>query len=108
MSSIKVAVRVRPFNTREKERNAELIVKMKNHTTTTLCRPASMRTGTDDEKSFVYDYSYWSFEQEDDHYASQKTVFEDLGVEVLRNAWEGIIYVINNDYFFFLVFFSTL
>jgi len=33
MSSIKVAVRVRPFNKREKEQNSKLIIKMDDKTT---------------------------------------------------------------------------
>ena len=33
MSSVKVAVRVRPFNNREKERKAKCIIQMKGETT---------------------------------------------------------------------------
>jgi hypothetical protein len=32
--AVKVAVRVRPFNSREKERNAKLIIEMNGNTTT--------------------------------------------------------------------------
>ncbi|KYR00493.1 kinesin-3 [Tieghemostelium lacteum] len=94
MSSVKVAVRVRPFNGREKERNAELIVNM-NNKTTVLTRPAMLRVNPtapptpEDEKIFTFDHSYWSFDSNDSHFASQKTVFDDLGREVLSNAWEG-------------------
>lgn len=50
-----------------------------------------MRSGNPatDENNFSFDYSYWSFDPRDSHFASQKTVFNDLGVEVLKNAWEG-------------------
>ena len=33
MSSVKVAVRVRPFNDREKDRNSKLIIRMEGNTT---------------------------------------------------------------------------
>ncbi|EGC38876.1 hypothetical protein DICPUDRAFT_93725 [Dictyostelium purpureum] len=94
MSSVKVAVRVRPFNEREKERNAELIVDM-NGNSTVLTRPSALRVNptapptAEDEKSFTFDHSYWSFNQSDPHFASQATVYNDLGKEVLKNAWEG-------------------
>jgi len=94
MSSVKVAVRVRPFNSREKERNAELIVDMSGNSTV-LTRPAMLRVNPtapptpEDEKKFTFDHSYWSFDSNDAHFANQKTVFDDLGVEVLKNAWEG-------------------
>jgi hypothetical protein len=38
--AVKVAVRVRPFNSREKERNAKLIIEM-NGKTTTIKDPVS-------------------------------------------------------------------
>lgn len=52
---MKVAVRVRPFNSRETARNAKLIVDMTGNTTT-LADPS------DDgrKKTFAFDYSYWS------------------------------------------------
>ncbi|EFA85017.1 kinesin-3 [Heterostelium album PN500] len=93
-SGVKVAVRVRPFNSREKERNAECIVKM-NGNTTLLVRPSALRANpnapptAEDEKSFTFDHSYWSFDSDDPNFASQTTVFDDLGREVLQNAWEG-------------------
>lgn len=84
-------IHIRPFNGREKERNAELIVKM-NGQTTTLMRPSKQRTGNEgeDNKQFSFDHSYWSFSPSDPSYATQDVVFNDLGVEVLKNAWEGM------------------
>ncbi len=38
---------------------------------------------------FTYDYSYWSHEESAPNYASQTTVYNDLGKSVLDNAWEG-------------------
>ena len=42
------------------------------------------------KKTFTFDYSYNSFVPEDaDDHASQETVWNDLGVGVLENAWQG-------------------
>jgi hypothetical protein len=59
---------------------------------TTLSRPAKLRTGNENEdnKQFSFDYSYWSHSPSDSHFADQQRVFDDLGAEVLKNAWEGI------------------
>ena len=40
-------------------------------------------------KSFCFDYSYWSHDLHGASYASQQTVFDDLGRDVLENAWAG-------------------
>ncbi|XP_028417859.1 kinesin-like protein KIF16B [Dendronephthya gigantea] len=40
-------------------------------------------------KRFVYDYSYWSVAQSDQHFTSQEQVFQDLGTKVLDAAFEG-------------------
>eukprot|EP00041_Stephanoeca_diplocostata_P034784 m.1203739 g.1203739 ORF g.1203739 m.1203739 type:complete len:1155 (-) comp24579_c0_seq15:3325-6789(-) len=93
--NVKVAVRVRPFNSREKERNPELVLQM-NGPVTTIRDP----TGQHSDKSFTFDHSYWShsgFEELedkslkklDDKYASQEDVFNDLGKGVLQNAYDG-------------------
>jgi hypothetical protein len=84
MDNVKVAVRVRPFNNREKERNARCIISMHDKSTT-IKNPE-----TNEEKAFTFDYSYWSHTNPSDpSFASQKTVFDDLGVLVLENAWKG-------------------
>ncbi len=42
------------------------------------------------EKQFTFDYSYNSFVPRDDpEYASQDTVWRDIGVAVLENAYNG-------------------
>ena len=66
--NVKVAVRVRPFNKREIARNAKMIIGMKG-ATTTIRNPEN-----DEEKSFTFDYSYWSFDgskEEPDGYCSK-------------------------------------
>ena len=113
--SLKVAVRVRPFNQRENDRNAKCIIRMSGINTTII------NPDTQEEKEFAFDYSYWSHDgfdvleaPEDDlgypgegynaptnrrggpttsefgsEYASQKEVYEGLGRGVLNNALEG-------------------
>ncbi len=52
--SVKVAVRVRPFNKREKDANSKLIVAMSGNTT------IIKDPHTGEEKKYAYDHSYWS------------------------------------------------
>ena len=82
-NNIKVAVRVRPFNNREKERNAKCIISVDGKVTT-IQNPE-----TGEKKPFTFDFSYWSHCTEDPDYADQSKVFQDLGVTVLENAWNG-------------------
>ncbi|XP_071490003.1 kinesin-like protein KIF28P [Diadema antillarum] len=96
--SVKVAVRVRPFNSREKARNAELIIAM-NGNTTIIRNPEDKN---EEPRKFNFDFSYWSHDgfvepstpdgylaPANSKYADQKKVFEDLGRGVLANAWAG-------------------
>lgn len=57
--SVKVAVRVRPFNKREKELNCELCVAMNGNTTTLLPPKGSAEA----KRDFTFDNSFWSFDQ---------------------------------------------
>ncbi|XP_070198402.1 kinesin-like protein KIF28 isoform X3 [Littorina saxatilis] len=95
--SVKVAVRVRPFNQREMDRKATSIIKMQG-SMTMIHNP---ETPKEEPKKFSFDYSYWShdgFVTNSDGvmeptggspYASQRMVFDDLGQGVLNNAFEG-------------------
>jgi hypothetical protein len=56
--SVRVAVRVRPFNKREKERNATNVISMRDKSTT-IVDP----TNPENKKTFHFDYSYWSHDQ---------------------------------------------
>ena len=56
MTSVKVAVRVRPFNQREKDRQSKLIVEMDGHGGTKLHDPAHGGK----VREFGFDCSYWS------------------------------------------------
>jgi len=115
VESVKVAVRVRPFNQREKDRNATCIIRMMGPKTIII------NPETQEEKDFAFDYSYWShdgFDIIDDpepdlnlpgggynavgnrrggpttsqfgfEYADQKLVYDGLGASVLDNALNG-------------------
>ncbi len=59
MSSVKVAVRVRPFNNRETTRDCGCIIEMSG-ATTVITNPKLPQGAKDAAKTFNYDYSYWS------------------------------------------------
>ena len=92
--SVKVAVRVRPFNTREKDNLSTCCIEMVQNQTTIKDELGQPRT-------FTFDYSFWShdcyIEKEDGYlspdssgkYADQNFVFDALGRQILDNAWEG-------------------
>uniref|UniRef100_UPI0037E745EA kinesin-like protein KIF1A isoform X1 n=1 Tax=Semicossyphus pulcher TaxID=241346 RepID=UPI0037E745EA len=84
-ASVKVAVRVRPFNSREIGKDSKCIIQMSGNTTT-IVNPKQAK----DNKSFNFDYSYWSHTTpEDVNYASQMLVYKDIGEEMLLHAFEG-------------------
>ncbi|XP_019752707.1 kinesin-like protein KIF1A isoform X6 [Hippocampus comes] len=84
-ASVKVAVRVRPFNSREMSKESKCIIQMSGNTTT-IINPKQAK----DNKSFNFDYSYWSHTSpEDVNYASQMLVYKDIGEEMLLHAFEG-------------------
>ncbi|XP_060723746.1 kinesin-like protein KIF1A isoform X4 [Tachysurus vachellii] len=84
-ASVKVAVRVRPFNSREMSKESKCIIQMSGNTTTIINPKVPKET-----KSFNFDYSYWSHTSpEDINYASQQQVYRDIGEEMLLHAFEG-------------------
>ncbi|XP_051996307.1 kinesin-like protein KIF1A [Xyrauchen texanus] len=84
-ASVKVAVRVRPFNSREISKESKCIIQMSGNTTT-IINPKAPK----ENKSFNFDYSYWSHTSpEDINYASQQQVYRDIGEEMLLHAFEG-------------------
>ncbi|XP_046427428.1 kinesin-like protein unc-104 isoform X4 [Neodiprion virginianus] len=88
MSSVKVAVRVRPFNNRELSREAQCIIDMVGNTTS-IINPKAPPGTKDAIKSFNYDYSYFSMDPNDENYSSQIMVYKDIGEEMLQHAFEG-------------------
>jgi kinesin family protein 1 len=83
MSSVKVAVRVRPFNKREKDRKAKLIIQMKDKATQIIA-PNSGKKNT-----YNFDYSHWTHDPKDDHFVGQEQVYQDVGIELLDHSFEG-------------------
>ena len=92
--SVKVAVRVRPFNAREKKLGCTCIVDMKDPTT------ILKEYNGEKERIFTFDYSFWSFDQFQEKqngemvptspkYADQNQVYEKIGKNILDNAWQG-------------------
>ncbi|KAJ8259686.1 hypothetical protein GJAV_G00172270 [Gymnothorax javanicus] len=85
-ASVKVAVRVRPFNSRETSKESKCIIQMQGNSTIIL-NPKSPK---EPAKSFSFDYSYWSHTTpEDPCFASQCLVYNDIGKEMLQHAFEG-------------------
>ncbi|XP_041654912.1 kinesin-like protein KIF1B isoform X8 [Cheilinus undulatus] len=85
-ASVKVAVRVRPFNSREMSKDSKCIIQMQGNTTT-ISNPKAPK---EPAKTFSFDYSYWSHTTpEDPCFASQNLVYNDIGKEMLEHAFEG-------------------
>ncbi|ESU44246.1 Kinesin-like protein [Giardia duodenalis] len=89
VTGVKVAVRVRPFNAREKKEAAKLCVDMPGGGKVVL-RDAGAKKP---ETAFVYDYAYWSHDESRPR-ATQDTVYADVGPSVLDNAFEGYNYTL--------------
>jgi len=97
MASVKVAVRVRPFNGRERQMDSRLVVGMTGNQVTlqpvaeTDQRQASATLHGDKHKphNFAFDHAYWSHDPGDKQFVAQDTVFTDLGEDVVKNAFAG-------------------
>ncbi|KAJ6144896.1 hypothetical protein N7470_008791 [Penicillium chermesinum] len=99
--NVRVVVRVRKFLPREIERNAECLIEMDPHTQMTKLKapkpsirdqgkPKSQARGKIlEDKNFTFDNSFWSHNEEDDHYAHQEDVYNCLGEEFLDHNFEG-------------------
>ncbi|XP_040182356.1 kinesin-like protein KIF1B isoform X8 [Rana temporaria] len=85
-ASVKVAVRVRPFNSRELGKDSKCIIQMQGNSTSII----NPKNPKEPAKSFSFDYSYWSHTSpEDPSFASQNRVYNDIGKEMLEHAFEG-------------------
>ena len=90
---VKVAVRMRLFNGRERDAGAHRVIKMKMEekgSQTWIVNPE-----TQEEKNFKYDYSFNTHANDDatikecGPFANQDYVFNHLGKPVLESALEG-------------------
>ncbi|XP_069786984.1 kinesin-like protein KIF28 isoform X3 [Narcine bancroftii] len=97
MDSVRVAVRVRAFNQTEKDAGCVCIISLALNRIT-IWDPRNRRN----TKTFTFDLAYWShsgFVRNEEgilipdgptsKYADQRKVFNDLGQELLSNAWQG-------------------
>ncbi|AAW41182.2 kinesin, putative [Cryptococcus deneoformans JEC21] len=92
--NIKVVVRCRPLNAREIARGSKELIRMEG--SQTILDPPEATGGASSkaiEKKpmiFSFDKSYWSAGPKDDpRYASQQTLYEDLGADLLDHSFEG-------------------
>ncbi|CAJ1048925.1 kinesin-like protein KIF28P [Xyrichtys novacula] len=94
---VKVAVRVRPFNKRERDAGSRCIISMVS-SSIIIQDPRDSQN----RRSFCFDYAYWSHsgftkdqgglcvpEEPGGRYADQDSVFQDLGEGILENALQG-------------------
>ncbi|XP_061739305.1 kinesin-like protein KIF14 [Nerophis ophidion] len=82
-SAVTVAVRVRPFNAREKSEKASEVITMRGQETV-VQHPVSKQT-----YSFTYDFSLCSVDSKDPSFASQQVVYETLAKPLLLRAFDG-------------------
>ncbi|XP_053549787.1 kinesin-like protein KIF14 [Bombina bombina] len=75
--AVTVAVRVRPFNNRERNENTAQVVFMNGQET-------SVHLDTKQNHTFLYDFSFWSFEKLSPGFAGQQFVYEKLAVPLLE------------------------
>uniref|UniRef100_A0A671YRF6 Kinesin family member 16Bb n=1 Tax=Sparus aurata TaxID=8175 RepID=A0A671YRF6_SPAAU len=83
MASVRVAVRVRPLNKRERQLSSKVIVHVKENTT-------SIHKVSNHETKTHYNFSYDSTDRRSPAFASQERIFHDLGSDVLKAAFEGL------------------
>ncbi|XP_036448794.1 stAR-related lipid transfer protein 9 isoform X2 [Colossoma macropomum] len=98
MANVKVAIRVRPLNSRESVDGGRIAVQVEDKVVRVRNVKLDGRLdgrveapGDSRERllEFGFDYCYWSVNPEAPNYASQEEVFHDLGVSVLAGAAEG-------------------
>ncbi|KAB0406596.1 hypothetical protein E2I00_010406, partial [Balaenoptera physalus] len=82
-SQVTVAVRVRPFSTREKSEETSQVVFL-NGEEIAVEHPSMRQV-----YSFVYDLSFWSVDECHPRFASQTAVYEALAAPLLEQAFEG-------------------
>uniref|UniRef100_A0A8C7YD03 Kinesin family member 13Bb n=1 Tax=Oryzias sinensis TaxID=183150 RepID=A0A8C7YD03_9TELE len=91
-ANVKVAVRVRPMNRREKDLKTKCVVQMDGNQT--ILHPAMTNLNQGDPRNqpkvFAFDHCFWSMdESQKDEFAGQDVVFQCLGESLLDNAFMG-------------------
>ncbi|KAK7061255.1 kinesin-like protein [Favolaschia claudopus] len=93
--NIKVVVRCRPLNSRELARGAKPLIRMQGNQT--FLDPPEIGSVQDSKRAterktiaFSFDKSYWSAGPRDEPgYASQETLYNDVGKELLDHSFNG-------------------
>jgi len=83
VSNVKVAVRVRPFNQREKDKKSRCIVTMRQQQTV-LVHPY-----TEQVQSFMFDHSFWSFDNVAHNCMGQLQIFDCIGQPMVDKCLQG-------------------
>ncbi|KAH0618349.1 hypothetical protein JD844_017461 [Phrynosoma platyrhinos] len=81
-SKVTVAVRVRPFTSREQNEETFQIISMSGQETVVN------HPNTKQIYRFIFDFSFWSFDNSP-NFASQEMVYQSLAVPLLERAFEG-------------------
>ncbi|KAJ9447580.1 Kinesin-like protein unc-104 [Diplonema papillatum] len=85
MSSVQVAVRVRPLSDQEQSNKASCILSVAEKEITVKV-PHTNGAFT---HKFAYDHTLWSVSKTHPKYASQESVFKEVGVSVVDSCFEG-------------------
>ena len=84
-NAVTVSVRCRPLSPSERDdKSNTCVVSMHDRSTTVVDPNGKLKPHT-----FSFDHSFWSGNAEDPTFASQERVYESIGRELLRNAFEG-------------------
>eukprot|EP00899_Mesostigma_viride_P014149 jgi/Mesvir1/22735/Mv14138-RA.3 len=90
---VRVAVRVRPFTPAELHRGDRCILSVHDGQKVRICNPnvqeGDSNGAWDREREFIFDFAYWSHDPHSPRYATQQTIFNDLGKDVLKQAMAG-------------------
>lgn len=94
--NVKVVVRVRKFLQRELDKNAPCLIHMDPGTQqTTIYPPPPSATDNkavrraQEERSFVFDKSFWSHDEKSAHYSHQHDIYNSFGEEFLDHNFDG-------------------
>lgn len=87
--AIKVCVRVRPLSPKELENNERVCVRIPpespHPTTVMMLNPVDLSHS----KNYSFDRAYWSVKPSDTHFATQDSIMEDLGAELVAHVMDG-------------------
>lgn len=88
MASVRVAVRVRPLNEREKQLSSKCVAEVKADSIT-IHKPISISNQGEEPNTFSFDFIYNSTDPHSSSFASQEMIFNDLGSDVIKAAFGG-------------------